>query len=192
MRISVVATGIDAEAVVQPRPAISLVSSRDAVPALREATTGSYTQPVLTQNAAHPSKLTARPELDNEPLPQAAEAAESAAMRSGAFIAPKPADPGAARPVPLTQSAVPPAAAKEAVPKPKGRVPSLIERVTGVGRARATPPEPPPRPAAPPARSAAQPTTQPRLAPLEPDDRPNLSKEDDLLDIPAFLRRQAN
>jgi cell division protein FtsZ len=41
-------------------------------------------------------------------------------------------------------------------------------------------------------KSAAQPTTQPRLAPLEPDDRPNLSKEDDLLDIPAFLRRQAN
>src|SRR6476646_5785278 len=37
MRISVVATGIDAEAVAQPRPAISLVSSRDAVPALREA-----------------------------------------------------------------------------------------------------------------------------------------------------------
>src|SRR5258707_1115212 len=125
MRISVVATGIDAEAVVQPRPAISLVSSRDAAPALREATTGSYTQPVLTQNAAHPSKLTARPELDNEPLPQAAEAAESAAMRSGAFIAPKPADPGPARPVPLPQSAVPPATAKDAVPKPKESVPSL-------------------------------------------------------------------
>jgi cell division protein FtsZ len=32
---------------------------------------------------------------------------------------------------------------------------------------------------------------QPRLAPLEPEDRPG-SKEDDLLDIPAFLRRQAN
>jgi cell division protein FtsZ len=192
MRISVVATGIDAEAVAQPRPAISLVSSRDAAPALREATTGGYTQPVLTQNAAHPSKPTPRPELDNEPLPQAAEAAESAAMRGGAFITPRPADPGAARPVPLTQPAVPPAAAKEAAPKPKGRVPSLIERVTGVGRARAIPPEPAPRPAAPPAKSAAQPTTQPRLAPLEPDDRPNLSKEDDLLDIPAFLRRQAN
>src|ERR1700736_2079635 len=187
MRISVVATGIDAKAVAQPRPAISLVSSRDAAPGLREATTGGYTQPVLTQNAAHPSKPMARPELDSEPLPQAAEAAESAAMRSGAFIAPKPADPGAARPVPLTQSAVPPAAAKEAVPKPKGRVPILIERETGVGRARATPRGPPPRPAAPPAKSATHPTTHPRLAPLEPDDRPNLSKEDDLLDIPAFL-----
>jgi cell division protein FtsZ len=34
--------------------------------------------------------------------------------------------------------------------------------------------------------------SQPRLAPLEPEDRPSGSKDDDLLDIPAFLRRQAN
>jgi cell division protein FtsZ len=93
--------------------------------------------------------------------------------------------------VPLTQPAVPPAAAKDSAPKPKGRVPSLIERVTGVGRARATSPEPRP-PAPPSAKPAAQQSAQPRLAPLEPDDRPNLSKEEDLLDIPAFLRRQAN
>jgi cell division protein FtsZ len=188
MRISVVATGIDAEAISQPRPAISLVSSRASALPLREPTTG-YTQPVLTQNAAQPGKP--RPEMDSEPLPQAAEAAESAAMRNGAFIAPKPADAGAARPVPLTQPAVPPAA-KDGAPKPKGRVPSLIERVTGVGRARAIPPEPTPRPPVQPAKPAAQQNAQPRLAPLEPDDRPNLSKEDDLLDIPAFLRRQAN
>ncbi len=189
MRISVVATGIDAEAIAQPRPAISLVSSRDSVPPLREATTGGYTQPVLTQNAAQSTK--SRPELDSEPLPQAAAEAETAAIRNGAFIAPRPADAGVARPVPLTQPAVPPAV-KETAPKPKGRVPSLIERVTGVGRARATAPEPAPRPLVQPAKPAAQPNAQPRLAPLEPDDRPNLSKEDDLLDIPAFLRRQAN
>ncbi len=186
MRISVVATGIDAEAVAQPRPAISLVSSRDSVPPLREATTGGYTPPVLTQNAAQSTR--SRAESDSEPLPQAAAEAETAAIRNGAFIAPKPADAGTARPVPLTQPAVPPAA-KEAAPKPKGRVPSLIERVTGVGRARATAPE---RPPVQPAKPATQPNAQPRLAPLEPDDRPNLSKEDDLLDIPAFLRRQAN
>jgi cell division protein FtsZ len=189
MRISVVATGIDAEAVAQPRPAISLVSSRDSAPPLREATTGGYTLPVLTQNAGQSARP--RPEMDSEPLPQAAEAAETAAIRNGAFIAPKPADAGASRPVPLTQPAVPPAA-KEAAPKPKGRVPSLIERVTGVGRARATAPEPPPHPPVQPGKPASQPNAQPRLAPLEPDDRPNLSREDDLLDIPAFLRRQAN
>src|SRR5271169_5684795 len=54
MRISVVATGIDAEALAQARPAISLVSNRETVPGLREATSGGYTQPVLTQNAAQP------------------------------------------------------------------------------------------------------------------------------------------
>ncbi|MBV8508409.1 MAG: hypothetical protein JOZ11_21720, partial [Alphaproteobacteria bacterium] len=145
--------------------------------------------PVLTQNAAQSTRP--RPEIDSEPLPQAAAEAETAAIRNGAFIAPKPADAGAARPVALTQPAVPPAA-KEAAPKPKGRVPSLIERVTGVGRARPTAPEPPPRPPVQPAKPATQPNAQPRLAPLEPDDRPNLSREDDLLDIPAFLRRQAN
>jgi cell division protein FtsZ len=195
MRISVVATGIDAEAISQPRPALSLVSSRDglAVSGLREATSGGYAQPLLTQNAAAPladgGREALRPDVDSDPLPHAAEAAETAAVRGGAFIAPKPVDAGAARTVPLTQPAVPPAAvAKEPTPKPKGRVPSLIERVTGVGRGRSSPPDPTPRPAAQPAKTVAQ----PRLAPLEPDDRPGLSKEDDLLDIPAFLRRQAN
>jgi cell division protein FtsZ len=195
MRISVVATGIDAEALAQSRPAISLVSSREPVvgPAMRDATTGGYTQPVLTQNAAAPDGRhhEARAEHDGEVLPQEAAAAENVAMRDGAFIAPKPVDPGAARPVPLTQPAVPvaPPPPRDAAPKPKGRVPSLIERVTGVGRARSVPPEAERtlRQPIPPAIKPAQ----PRLAPLEPEDRPG-SKEDDLLDIPAFLRRQAN
>ena len=191
MRISVVATGIDAEAISPARPAISLVSSRDDAvgPVLREGTSGGYTQPRLTQNAAQPLTQGGRPELDNEPLPQVAEAAEIAAMRGGAFMAPKPLDIGSAREVPLTQPAIPqPAVAKEAPPKPKGRVPSLIERVTGVGRARSAPTEPAVRPVAQPMRPAAQ----PRLTPLESDDGLGLNKEDDLLDIPAFLRRQAN
>jgi cell division protein FtsZ len=200
MRISVVATGIDAEAVSQVRPIISLVSSRDASPAtaLREATAGAYAQPMLTQNAVQPSTdgvrgaprtEQLRAEHDAEPVPQVAEAAESAAMRGGSFVVPKAVDAGRIGPVTLTQPAVPPApAVKEPALKPKGRVPSLIERVTGVGRARAVSPEMPPRPAAQPAKQVAQ----PRLTPLEPDDRSSLSKEEDLLDIPAFLRRQAN
>ncbi|MBV8338106.1 MAG: hypothetical protein JO358_22295 [Alphaproteobacteria bacterium] len=67
-------------------------------------------------------------------------------------------------------------------------MPSLIERVTGVGRARSTSAEPVLRPLDQSGKSNAQ----PRLTALEPDDGPGLSKEDDLLDIPAFLRRQAN
>jgi cell division protein FtsZ len=190
MRISVVATGIDAEAVTRTRPAISLVSSRDAAAA--------YTQPILSHNAAAPvdAGRPARGEgprgaPDNDPLPQAAEAAENAALRGGAFIAPKPADAGPARSIPLSQPAVPSApAAPEPTAKPRGRVPSLIERVTGVGRARTLPP-PAERPLPPPVGSAVKPV-QPRLASLEPEDQPSSSKEEDLLDIPAFLRRQAN
>ena len=184
MRISVVATGIDAEAVTQARPAISLVSSREAVAGapLREATTGGYTQPVLTQNAAAPSA-----EGEGETVPAAAATAENAALRGGAFIAPKPADAGPGRPIPLTQPAIPiTAPMRDSAPKPKGRVPSLIERVTGVGRARSPLPEQQRQPIPPAVKPA-----QPRLASLEPEDRPG-SKEEDLLDIPAFLRRQAN
>jgi cell division protein FtsZ len=186
IRISVVATGIDAEIAKEARPTISLVGSRPAAASAppREATGGGYTQPLLTQNAAQGAADAARADAESEPLPQAAEAAEAAAIKSGAFIAPKAVEPGAGRPVAPVQPAISSPAAK-----PRGRVPSLIERVTGIGRARtqAPAPEPAPRPAAP----AAKPG-QPRLAPPEPEDRPALSKEDDLLDIPAFLRRQAN
>ncbi|HTZ37563.1 MAG TPA: cell division protein FtsZ [Stellaceae bacterium] len=201
MRISVVATGIDSEAPQGERqPALG---AREPAAAGR----GGYTQPILTQNAAAAPRAELRPEPPVAAAP-AAEAAENAALRSGAFIAPKPVDPGPPRQVPLAHPAVP--AAADA--RPRSRGPSLIERVTGVGRTRLTQPSAPaPAPAAPmapapvaapaPRPTAVQPPpappaatarpVQPRLASLEPEERPG-SKEDDLLDIPAFLRRQAN
>ena len=221
MRISVVATGIEAEfGQEQGRPGLA-ARSTDSEPGLRDTGSG-YTQPMLTQNAAsppaargdtrgdirgeaEPPHAEARAPSPAEPVPPAAEAAENAAVRSGAFIAPRPVDAGPARPVPIVQSAGVQSAGvqstgaqaageaagstprADAQPRPKGRVPSLIERVTGVGRARPPAPVPAPRPATVPARPA-----QPRLAPLDPEERPGTSKEDDLLDIPAFLRRQAN
>jgi cell division protein FtsZ len=181
MRISVVATGIEIETPVRARPSVGAPQ-----PAMSETGSG-YTQPMLTQNAAPaPAALAPRPEPEPEPVPQVAEAAENAALRSGAFMAPKPVEGGAPRPAPAAQPAVPPPP-REAPPKPRGRVPSLIERVTGVGRGRVAAPPPPPRQVPPPPRQV-----QPRLTPLEPEERPGLNKEDDLLDIPAFLRRQAN
>ena len=198
MRISVVATGIEAEA--QQEQARSAAGARGGGPdgGLRDTGSG-YTQPMLTQNAASPSVPRGEPRIDArsvpptaearaetaaEPVLPAADAAESAAVRSGAFIAPRPVDPGPARPTPVAPAAIG-NPGRDPQPRPKGRVPSLIERVTGVGRARpAAPrtaaPATPPRPA------------QQRLAPLDPEPRPAQSKEDDLLDIPAFLRRQAN
>ena len=201
MRISVVATGIDGENPQGERAPTLGTRMPTAEPAPR----GGYTQPMLTQNAIPPTpRSDARPPVlptaaPAEPAPPAAEAAETAAVRGGAFIAPKPVDPGVPRPVPLAHPAVP-AAAAETPARPRSRGPSLIERVTGVGRVRLTQPAAVPAPApAPPA--AARPATapsgaprpaQPRLASLEPEEQTASTKEDDLLDIPAFLRRQAN
>ncbi len=87
--------------------------------------------------------------------------------------------------------------------------PSLFERVTGTGLAARQKTEasvqPPARvepmvsklPAAPEpasmAKAEAEEKAQPRLGGLDPADRaPTTSPEEDLLDIPAFLRRQAN
>jgi cell division protein FtsZ len=118
-------------------------------------------------------------------------------VRGGAFIAPRAVDPGPSRPTPAPQPIVAPASdgGREAQARSKGRVPSLIERVTGVGRRPAPAPAPAaPRPAAPGGPAAPPPArpAQQRLAPLDPEQRPPQSKEEDLLDIPAFLRRQAN
>jgi cell division protein FtsZ len=206
MRISVVATGIDGEGPQGERAPTLTTRMPESGAALR----GGYTQPMLTQNAVPAPRAELRAQVPMptlpaaEPPPAAAEAAESAAVRSGAFIAPKPVDPGTPRQVPLAHPAIPPAADPAA--RPRARGPSLIERVTGVGRGRGGAPTlapPPPQaapvapvaaprqpPAIPPAAQPRQ--NQPRLAPLDPEERGAGSKEDDLLDIPAFLRRQAN
>ncbi|MGO8919020.1 MAG: cell division protein FtsZ [Stellaceae bacterium] len=171
MRISVVATGIDAEQLAQPRPAIRLVT--DAAPA----------KPAVPVAVA----------IDSSPVPAQAVALETAAVKGDVFIAPRPVE-APQRPAMLAQPAVAPdpyaAAAMEngarAPQKPvKSRGQSLFERVTGVGRRLSGEAEPAPR-MMPPAPA------QPRLGALDPADRLGPSKDEDLLDIPAFLRRQAN
>jgi cell division protein FtsZ len=179
VRISVVATGIDAEAMAQPKPVIQLVSDRGQ-PGTPAATAPALVAPPVMVEAS--------------PLPAAAQAIESAAIKGGAFIAPRPLE-AASKPMPVAQPAFAPdayaAAAMEnggKVPmKPvKTRSPSLFERVTGVTRGRST------SEVAPLPRNAPAPApAQSRLGPLDPADRLG-AKEEDLLDIPAFLRRQAN
>ncbi|HEX6842427.1 MAG TPA: cell division protein FtsZ [Stellaceae bacterium] len=183
MRISVVATGIDAEvlAQVQAKPVIQLVSDRgrgNAAPA---------EPPAVAAPPAAPA-----PAVATEPVPAQADAIETAAVKGGTFIAPRPVEVAGTRPAAISRPAVAPdtfaAAAMEnggRVPqKPKGRGPSLFERVTGVARRSAEAEPPPPR--------AATPPNQPRLGALDPADRLRPAKEEDVLDIPAFLRRQAN
>jgi cell division protein FtsZ len=73
----------------------------------------------------------------------------------------------------------------------KPRVSSLFARVTGAGRvSRATKPEAGSEPVA--ERPVAPPKQQ-RLGGLNPEERlPASQPEEEVLDIPAFLRRQAN
>jgi len=177
MRISVVATGIDAEALAQAKPVIQLVSDRGRT------------------NGAAPVEPAAAPlpAVAAEPAPAQADAIETAAVKGGAFIAPRPVEVAGARPLAVARPAVAPdafaAAAMEnggRVPqKPKGRGPSLFERVTGAARRSVGEAEPA-------SRAAPMPAAQPRLGALDPADRLRPSKEEDVLDIPAFLRRQAN
>jgi cell division protein FtsZ len=82
--------------------------------------------------------------------------------------------------------------------EPRPRRSSLFERVTGLGRRFMEGSEPGDtavrQPVQPPTPRAAAPAPQPqqRLA-ADPLERPRMSSpEEDLLDIPAFLRRQAN
>ena len=81
MRISVVATGIDAEAIAQPRPAISLVKQpvSGAQPARGDQRRLHAARPHAERGPGRQTDSAS--ETDAEPLPQAAEAAETAAMR---------------------------------------------------------------------------------------------------------------
>jgi cell division protein FtsZ len=245
IRISVVATGIDAAAMAQPRPVISLVSDRSRPEPVAAAVSALPPQPAATAMgsiaAAAAAMATApqpviagtsalamaqpqpQPQAVAQPLPQAqpavpkpmpqasldspsvsqAETIERAIVRDDAFIPPKPVEPQV-RPTtapPPVGSPDPFAAAAMAnggrgQPAYKMRTPSLFERVTGVGRGRAIPAGPAPitaGPVAPTAQPAPPQPQQPRLGPLDPADRVTVSKgEEDLLEIPAFLRRQAN
>jgi cell division protein FtsZ len=195
MRVSVVATGIDAAAMAQPKPTvISLAANRPAArPVVQSAPRSEGTAALKTEAVAQqqPTAVTAA-----APQPVVAEAAPAPAARTEpAFIAPRPAEPVQAAAPQLQRAADPFAAAElaNAAPraepvKEKRRGPSLFERVTGTGRARAQA-QPAAAPAAP---AAAAPAAQPRLGGLEPADRASQPAQDDLLDIPAFLRRQAN
>ena len=244
IRISVVATGIDAAAMAQPRPVISLVSDRSR-PEAAPAASALLPQPAAvamapmvaaaTATAAAPQPAIAgtsalampqpqpQPQAVAQPLPQAqpvapkpvppqpplpaptlpeAERIERAIVRDDAFIPPKPVEPQVRPPVAAAPVGSPDPFAAAAManggrgqPAYKMRGPSLFERVTGVGRGRTASAPPPPitaSPVVPPQPAAPQPQ-QPRLGPLDPADRVTVSKgEEDLLEIPAFLRRQAN
>ena len=143
------------------------------------------------------------PMEQTEPVPQAAPVTE----RETAFIPPRPVDPRApssaeAAPDPFRAADLINGGAKT---KERRLVPNLFQRMTGAAKPRPPAPAPkqepsmaqpaetpqaPPREAPPPARVEQE---QPPMDVPAPQERLNVSRsEEDLLDIPAFLRRQAN
>ncbi|HLI12687.1 MAG TPA: cell division protein FtsZ [Alphaproteobacteria bacterium] len=207
VRVSVVATGIDAAIAQQPKPARPVLVSERPAPRVAAAATAGEAIRVLRAAAAesHPAPVpqpveaTAAPAIPPTPQPaplSAAPVGTVSAARTAAtgpaiseslpldqpFLAPRPLDRAApadiAAPAPV---AAEPAATPAAEPRKAKRGYSLFKRVTGSVRSHA---EPQPEPAS---------LIQPRLGGLDPSDRLPMSKgEDDLLEIPAFLRRQAN
>ena len=162
---------------------------------------------------AAPVKAVAQPMPARAPQPTPIARAVAAAMPSIAtptrapqpepthaepfFLAPRPAEPetsivpAAAAPAPavadpyaaaaMANGAAPAEPIAETPRVPRGGMAGLFKKVTGGAR---KPVEFAPEPIAP---------AQPRLGGLDPADRPAPAKgEDDLLEIPAFLRRQAN
>ena len=247
MRITVVATGIESEALSQPRPAsLSLVASGGRVvsaasagPAAAMASSLPRSEPLRSAEAtmrapeAHPVHVGAAtamaamaehdPAFARAPEPRFEPRAtpgrnEALAMdqEDRPFIAPRPVE-APLRPEPVAVRSEPkraPALSEEEEPEPEpAPAPrargNIFRRVTGgaAGLMRAgvdlldRQPEPAPQPQrsrqAPrlnrdsgSAATAEQPAAQPRLSGLDQADR--LGGDDDLLDIPAFLRRQAN
>ena len=252
MRISVIATGIDAEAMaaVLPPKRLSLVSDNaradagggDAAPAGADGAPATMAAPATGEQSplaipdAAPAEASAvssqegagtgiETPADGEPeQPSLSEQWDASALTSLAesgpgepagepFMPPPPVEPAEA-----STTAEPFAAAAMANGGPAGlkarrRGPSLFERVTGTGRARqarapvtaaataaatammAPEPEVQPAPEVPPAPETTAETTpeaaQSKLGELDAPKK-GTGIEEDLLDIPAFLRRQAN
>ena len=231
MRVSVVATGIEVESSLQPRPVLKVV------PGDEPADLGApIVAPTLEIDAP-----AVEPDFAAEPAPRAddglAPMPVGVALEAEAVSPAPPVDGPAmeARPDPAQESffgderreaeeeiraapavepalrAEPEAALPEAdvAARPRAR-PSLLERMAGIGGGRrhveeagaptaavavqepppvAAPPMPDP---APPAVTAAAPH-QAEFDGVEPEvARSAAVNEEDLLDIPAFLRRQAN
>ena len=238
LRVSVVATGIEAESVASPRPLPSGLSTlkpkptrieapaaEEAAPAVRPAAqvetppaveTAAEAEVELVDESSEPEALlleeVAKPAAE-EPKLATPESAAAAPAKEEPHLEPQPAR----REPFIPKKAVMPedngeenepgafeAAAMEngtsEAPKARHR-PSLFERMTGAGKSETAPrtapktrepasaspmlkPEPAPAPA---------PETAAETEPASEDERFQLSQaEQEMLDIPTFLRRQAN
>jgi cell division protein FtsZ len=219
MRISVVATGIDVETMVLPKPLDQM--QKRAAPAMPA---------IAARSVSRPSPMPQMDETEIEklpaPLPLAAaapapapriEAIEAQALGRGGFTGKRVVEPVNVRPAVDVRPAVAPNPFAEAAmenggraaapvsAKAKSKGPSLFERVTNAGRLihpqeetlpKVVPqaaPEPAPHGLKPVEAYSVRPEPQAaQPAPAAKPERPARPRDEDLLEIPAFLRRQAN
>jgi len=171
-------------------------------------------QPVYTPAPVEPAPVAVHaPAVAAQPQPAPAETAPAPAPMPApapaardAFIPPRPVEP---RKPAAQQAPAAPARAAEPAEEQRRRMPSLFARMTDTMKAAIERPQAAPatpavqpqaqaaRPAA--ARPAAEPAAQPKASPdlalgrPQATDRLGMSSTyEDVLDIPAFLRRQAN
>ncbi|MBF9049533.1 cell division protein FtsZ [Roseobacter sp. HKCCD9010] len=205
MRVSVVATGIDASEIHQDIPVATRRSLREPVAAPQADVEEDVVEPQIAADAAQPepslfAELEPAVEVaeDDVPAPAyqpqpevatyaapAAQAPAAAAEPEAEFVAPRPASASTPSPealarlraainkdAPVAQAA----ADAESAGKPRFGINSLINRMTGHGEDQPTPIE------------RRQPPVASRPAPEETQVDP----EQERIEIPAFLRRQAN
>ncbi|GAB6051620.1 hypothetical protein JCM17960_04400 [Magnetospira thiophila] len=203
LRVSVVATGIDAEAVARPRPALHSTSVGTPQPA--------QTPSIASQEPE--VKIQVEPMVATPSVTPKAEATAQAAPEKVTFIPPQPAraqaeqaptaaDPFARAAITNTPKAATPVERKQPrKPAEPERSPSLFERVTGTGWARSEQKVATPKSSLFGRASAAdqeqieikREIARQQAASLNAGDRlPGSTSEEDMLDIPAFLRRQSN
>jgi cell division protein FtsZ len=207
MRISVVATGIDAEVSNAARAAAAAqalaaqqqaerLKTIAATPVAAAVETPIETATARAEEHASFANLTRKAatavhttgELpiqapQRAPVAPVTEQRPSAEVAGDAFLAPRPMQPTVSRgegdqPLGALRATQP-----QLGPKPRQGAPSLFQRIIGRGHVEPARPAQPPRAAAP---------SQPRLSGVDPAERAPQSSEEDYLDIPAFLRRQAN
>ena len=186
-------------AMVQPAPTAAPVMEPRVIPAApamvpsRPAAAPVMSAPVqeLAPAAPAPEAEAPAPLMAEPPVAAAPIAAPAVKKPEAAFIPPRPVEPSGKRTVepvanPFTTADLVNAGTAPAKPT-RGRIGSLFGRVTGGSPPRKTPAAP-----AESAKAAPAPA-QTSLGGLDPKDRVKVSEgDDDLLDIPAFLRRQAN
>ena len=192
VRVSVVATGIDVEA----SPRVEAAAS-EPIATVRPTPAPQDIKPQLTPAVATPSPAPtpapARPAALVPAAPAMAAGAQPVTPRPEAakrdqFIPPRPADPErpsapAAQPEVMAEADLLDATRSEAPSVLAPVKTSLFERMTRTGRAKA--------PAAP-APLRTEPVLETVGADLAPEPAATSSAEEDLLDIPTFLRRQSN